>query len=147
MRIGNIPTINRWFLVHTREWECRWHLGMDQVQSTTAFSVTSFIPLWYKECWCVHTKRLWCYWKDSIQIVVDSQDKDSRYRTIINVKYFTLPVICSTKNVYSFLCVTLYLMVFRKYNSTELALVLTTYSLHVMVSDNIILWRHQTYNI
>ena len=31
LRIGPIPTINKWFLIHTREWDHRWHLGLDHV--------------------------------------------------------------------------------------------------------------------
>ena len=29
-KIGYIPMINKWFLIHTREWERRGHLGLDQ---------------------------------------------------------------------------------------------------------------------
>ena len=31
LRIGPILTINKWFSIHTGEWERRWHLGMDKV--------------------------------------------------------------------------------------------------------------------
>ena len=37
LRIGTIPTINKWFLIHTREWERRGHLGLEQV----------YDPPWY----------------------------------------------------------------------------------------------------
>ena len=31
MRTVPIPTINKWFSLHTRRWEHRGHLGMEQV--------------------------------------------------------------------------------------------------------------------
>ena len=31
LRIGTIPTTNKWFLIHTREWYRRRHIGMDPV--------------------------------------------------------------------------------------------------------------------
>ena len=31
LRIDPTPTINKWFSIHNREWECRGHLGLDQV--------------------------------------------------------------------------------------------------------------------
>ena len=31
LRIGPIPTINKWFSIHTREWEQRGSLGLEQV--------------------------------------------------------------------------------------------------------------------
>ena len=33
LRIGPIPTINKWFLLHTREWERRGHIELEQVIS------------------------------------------------------------------------------------------------------------------
>ena len=29
--MGTITTINKWFSIHTREWDCRWHVGLDPV--------------------------------------------------------------------------------------------------------------------
>ena len=33
MRIGPIPTMNKWFSIHTREWERRGHLRLEKVHS------------------------------------------------------------------------------------------------------------------
>ena len=43
MRIGPFPTINEWFLIHTRELERRGHLGKEKNISTGGVTVPQYL--------------------------------------------------------------------------------------------------------
>ena len=46
-RIGPIPTINKWFSVHTRYWERRGRLGLEQVKYCALMVNICYIWSWY----------------------------------------------------------------------------------------------------
>ena len=72
LRIGPISTINKWFSVHTREWDRRGHLGMDPV--------SCYVP-------CTRVVTLGLYKKISYYLSMDTHPT-TQY-TLNTGSYFT----------------------------------------------------------